>query len=286
MTLRTILVPVRGDGKGEGVLDHALSLAKRHNAHLEVLHCRPKPEDMIPYGVPVPASLRKSLVTSATALADEDEAKVRKLFDDYCASRGVAKVEGFPWPSDQVSASWREATGKQANVIGVRGRLADLIAVARPDRDQNLGLNTLHAALLESGKLVLMCPPKPAGSVGARIAIAWNGSGEAARAMTAALPILKKAGAVTILATTDRKLPVGAEEAKVYLESHGAACSVQGFKRGGESVPELLLDAAGKAGADCLLMGAYGRSRQREMIMGGVTQHVVDHADLPILLMH
>ena len=49
MTLRSILVPVRGDGKGEGVLNHALSLAKRHSAHLEVLHCRPKPEDMIPY---------------------------------------------------------------------------------------------------------------------------------------------------------------------------------------------------------------------------------------------
>jgi nucleotide-binding universal stress UspA family protein len=51
-------------------------------------------------------------------------------------------------------------------------------------------------------------------------------------------------------------------------------------------VPKLLLDTAKKAGADCLLMGAYGQSRQRELIMGGVTQYVVDHADLPILLMH
>lgn len=286
MTLRTILVPVRGDGKGEGVLDHALSLAERHKAHLEVLHCRPKPEDLIPYGVPVPASLRKSLVASAKSLADEEESGMRKLFDDYRARRGVTEVEGFPWPTDKVSATWREAVGKQANVIGVRGRLVDLIVVPRPDRDQNLGLNTLHAALMESGKLVLMCPPKPVESVGARIAIAWNGSGEAARAMTAALPILRKADSVTILATVDRELPVSAEEARVYLETHGAACTVQGFKRGDESVPKLLMNQAKKAGADCLLMGAYGQSRQREMIMGGVTQHVVDHADLPILLMH
>lgn len=286
MSLRTILVPVRGDGKGEGVLDHALSLAERHNAHLEILHCRPKPEDMIPYGVPVPASLRKSLVKSATSVADEEERSMRKLFDDYCAKRGVPEVEGFPWPMDKVSATWREAVGKQANVIGVRGRLVDLIAVARPDRDQNLGLNTLQAALVESGKLVLMCPPKAVESVGARVAIAWNGSGEAARAMTAALPILKKADAVTILATTDRELPVSADEAKIYLETHGAASSVQGFKRGAHSVPELLIREAKQAGADCLLMGAYGQSRRREMIMGGVTQHVVDHADLPILFMH
>jgi nucleotide-binding universal stress UspA family protein len=286
MSLRSILVPVRGDGKGEGVLDHALSLARRHNAHIEVLHCRPRPEDMLPYGIAIPASLRQSIAASAKSLADDEEGKMRKLFDDYCAKRGLKEIDGAPWPEGEASASWHEVVGKQANVIGVRGRLSDLIVVAQPDRDQNLGLNTLQAALMESGKLVLMCPPGPVESVGARVAIAWNGSGEAARAMTAALPILKKADAVTILATTDRKLPVGAEEAQRYLESHGARSAVQGFKRGSESVPELLLATARKAGADCLLMGAYGHSRELEMILGGVTQHVVDHGDLPILLMH
>lgn len=286
MTVRSILVPVRGDGKGEGVMDHALSIAKRHNAHLEVLHCRPRPGDMIPTGILVPDSVRDVIRTSAKTIADEEEARIRKLFDDYCAKRGLAVVEGAPWPQDRVTASWREATGKQAHVIGVRGRLADLIVVAQPDRDLNLGLNTLQAALLESGKLVLMCPPKPVESVGARVAIAWNGSGEAARAMTGALPILCKADAVTILATTDRELPVSAEEAKSYLEAHGVTCSVQGFKRGSESVPRLLLESARKAGADCLLMGAYGHSREMEMILGGVTQYMVDRADLPILFMH
>jgi nucleotide-binding universal stress UspA family protein len=286
MSLRSILVPVRGDGMGEGVLDHALCLAKRHSAHLEVLHCRPKPEDMIPYGIPIPASLRKSLTASASTLADEQEGEIRKLFDDYCAKRGIDEVNGYPWPEDKVSETWREAVGKQANVIGVRGRLSDLIVVAKPDRDQNLGLNTLQAALVESGKLVLMCPPQPVKDLGARVAIAWNGSGEAARAMTAALPILRKAEAVVLLATSDRALPVSAEEAKIYLETHGASCSIQSFKRGSQSVPKLLLESARQAGADCLLMGAYGQSRQREIIMGGVTQYVVDHADLPILFMH
>ncbi|MEO3430417.1 universal stress protein [Pelagibius sp. CAU 1746] len=286
MTLRSILVPVRGDGKGEGVLDHALSLAKRHNAHLEVLHCRPKPEDMIPYGVPIPSSLRKSIVSSASSLADEEEEKIRKLFDDYCADRGLPEVDGFPWPQDAVSATWREATGKQANVIGLRGRLVDLIAVPQPDHEQGLGLNTLQAALLESGKLVLMCPAKPVSQLGAKIAIAWNGSGEASRAMTAALPVLKKADAVVILAPSGKALPISAEEAKVYLETHGVSCSLQTFERGSSSVGKALLEVARNAGADCLLMGAYGQSRQRELIMGGVTQYVVDHADLPILLMH
>ncbi|HEY9548697.1 MAG TPA: universal stress protein, partial [Kiloniellaceae bacterium] len=133
MTLRTILVPVRGDGKGEGILDHALSLAKRHNAHLEVVHCRPRPGDMIPYGVLVPSSLRETINTSAKLLADEEEGRMRKLFDDYCAKRGVEAVDSFPWPTDRVTATWREVMGKQATVVGLRGRLADVIAVARPD---------------------------------------------------------------------------------------------------------------------------------------------------------
>ncbi|MGD1879223.1 MAG: universal stress protein [Kiloniellaceae bacterium] len=286
MTVRTILVPVRGDGMGEGVLDHALALAKRHNAHLEVLHCRPKPEDMIPYGIPIPASLRKTLTSSASSLADEEEGKIRKLFDDYCAKRGIPEVDKFPWPMDQVSATWREATGKQANVSGLRGRLVDLIAVAKPDRDQNLGLNTLQAALVESGKLVLMCPPKPIDSLGAKVAIAWNGSGEASRAMTAALPILRKADGVVLLTAADSKLAVTAEEAKIYLEIHGVSCTVQTFKAPSSAVAQALLEGAKQAGADCLLMGAYGQSRQRELILGGVTQHVVDHADLPIFFMH
>ncbi|NIA69237.1 universal stress protein [Pelagibius litoralis] len=286
MTVRTILVPVRGDGKGEGVLDYALSLARRHQAHLEVLHCRPRPDDMIPFGVFVPARLRKEIVTSAGTLANEEESKVRDLFDRYCAKHDIPEIDAAPWPRDRVSATWREETGKQAKIIGLRGRLADLIAVAKPDHAQNLGLNTLEAALLETGKLVLMCPPRPVDSVGAKVAIAWNGSGEAARAVTAALPLLTKADSVILLAGKGAEMPVSAEEAKAYLAVHDIDSALHSFSATPAAIGQALLSNAKEAGADCLLMGAYGQSRRRELVMGGVTQHVIDHADMPILLMH
>lgn len=286
MSLRTILVPVRGDGKGEGVLDHARCLAQRHAAHLEVLHCRPRPEDLIPFGIFVPASLRKEIVSSAGTLANEEEDKVRGFFESYCRERDLQVIEEAPWPRDRTSATWREETGKQAKIIGVRGRLADLIAVAKPDRAQNLGLNTLEAALLESGKLVMMCPPHPVESVGGRIALAWNGSAEAARAVTAALPLLKKAESVTILSGEGASLAVSAEEAKAYLAVHDIACSLRLFSAAPNAVGQALLAGAKEASADCLLMGAYGQSRQRELVMGGVTQHIIDHADMPIFFMH
>src|SRR3546814_19899115 len=94
-----------------------------------------------------------------------------------------------------------------------------------------------------------MGPPGPGQSVGAKVAIAWNGSGEAARAMTAALPVLRKADAVTILASADRELPLSGEDAGRYLESHGVSCSVHGFQRGSESVPAVFLSTAQRVGA-------------------------------------
>ncbi len=287
MTISTILVPVRGDGKGEGVLDHALALGRRFHAHLDVVHCRPRPEDMLPFGVSVPAILKKDILASAGSLADEEERKVKGLFEAYCQRNDLVLVEERPWPDDRISVSWREKTGKQAAVVGLQGRLADLIAVAQPDRDRTLGLNTLEAALLETGRLVLMCPPRPAGPIGEHVAVAWNGSAESARAVGAALPVLRAAGMVTLLSMSDGEVPaLGPERLADYLLSHGIETGIESRKSRATAVGGALLEATRSAGADVLLMGAYGQSRRRELVLGGVTQHVVDNADLPVLMVH
>ena len=172
--------------------------------------------------------------------------------------------------------------------------LADLIAVAQPDRARNLGLNSLEAALLETGKQVLLCPPQESGSVetvGAHIAIAWNGSAEAARAVTIGLPLLAAAERVTVIALSDGSRtpaadPVGPEALQSYLASHGIEAGIEAEKSKATAVGGALLKIAHGCGADLLLMGAYGQSRRRELVLGGVTQHVLEHADLPVLLTH
>lgn len=288
MALRTILVPVRGDGKGEGVLDHALALARRFNAHLQVIHCRPRPEDMLPYGVYAPTSFRQQITSSATALANDEEKRVKALFEDYCRRHDLAVVDdGLAAPKDRPSASWSEATGKQAAVVAVRGRLADLIAVAQPDRELNLGRNTLEAALLETGRLVLLCPPGAVASVGRHVAIGWDGGAEAARAVAAAMPILGASEQITILsANTGGRMELGPEDLRGYLARHDGKADVGTFSSRATEVAQGLLAAARKAGADVLLIGAYGHSRRRELVMGGVTEHIIDHSDLPVLMIH
>lgn len=288
MTIRNILVPVRGDGKGESVLDHALAVARRFNAHLNVVHCRPRPEDMLPFGVFVPTSFREQIASSATTMADEEEGRVKALFEAYCSRHDLAVIDsGAIAPKDRPSASWSEATGKQAAAVAVRGRLADLIAVAQPDPKLNLGRNTLEAALLETGRLVLMCPPAAAGSVGRHVAIGWDGQAEAARALAAAMPILVAADHITVLAgETGRQVELGPGDLQTYLARHDARADVRSFSSRGTEVAQGLLASATEAGADVLLIGAWGHSRRRELVMGGVTEHIIEHADLPVLMIH
>lgn len=288
MTIRRILVPVRGDGKGEGVLDHAVCLGRRFNAHVDVVHCRPRPEDMLPFGVSVPPGMREDILASARSVADQEEQRVRDLFNAYCQRNKLTLVDAPPWPEDRVSLSWREELGKQAAVVALHGRLADLIAVAQPDRARNLGLNTLEAALLEAGKPVLLCPPLPVETCGRHIAIAWNGSSEAALAVTMGMPVLAAAETVTIIALSDdgTRRPLGPEALKDYLASHHIAADVATEKSKPTAVGGALLKIAHARGADLLLMGAYGQSRRRELVLGGVTQHIIDHADMPVLLTH
>ncbi len=286
MTIRTVLAPVRGDGKGKGVLDHAVAVARRFGAHVFVVHARPKPEEMLPFGIPVTGAMKQTILESAAANAAQERAQVRKLFDEYCRSMGIPIVDQGAAPKGSVSASWHEATGRQAAVVARRGRMADLIVVAQPDADG--GANTLEAALLDSGRLVLMAPPKPVSAFGSHVAIAWTASREMARAMTAAMPILAAADNVTVLCAPPRgndSSPTS-EELAAYLRLHDVAAEIRIFRAKSTEVGQGLLGEAKAAGADAMLMGGYGQSLRRELVMGGVTRHVIAHADIPVFMMH
>lgn len=289
MSIKSIIAPVRGDGKGESVLGLALAIGRKFNAHIDVLHVHAKPEDMIPFGVPVPRMFRQTIMDAAGNIATQEEEQLRAIFDEYCARHKAEtiSIDALDCPPDRLSISWREETGKQVSVIHDLGPLADLIVVARPDEDSELGMNSLMCALFDARKLTAVAPPQVSETTGRHIAIAWNGSGEAARAVTSAMPLLLEAETVTILMAPDENNSAKTDEGlRRYLCLHGIKPESRTFKIGRRDIGGPLLEAAQKYGADMLAMGAFGAEKRRELILGGVTRHVIENAELPLIMAH
>jgi nucleotide-binding universal stress UspA family protein len=286
MVIKTILVPVRGDGRGEGVLDHALTLARRFGAHIDVVHSRPRAKDLLPFGVLISESMKETILQSAEINAAGEEERVRTLFEVYCRKNTLSVVDGPGEGSEGVTISWRERTGTQAAVVAVHGRLADVVVVAQPDSG-GLGLNTLESALLETGKLVLMAPPEPIETLGGNIALAWNGGAEAAGAVTAAMDLLAAADTVTILsAPSSVRDELTGEDLVRHLKWYGVAADLRILDVRSHEVGNALLEAAKETGADLLLMGGYGHDHRRKLVMGGVTRHIIGAAHLPVMMLH
>jgi nucleotide-binding universal stress UspA family protein len=283
--LDKILVPVRGDGKGDNVLAHAAALAHRFGSHIIVAHCRPRPEDMMPFGVPLPSFVREQFVKQTQVLADEVEKGMRDELRALAARLGLSETD--PPHGGTATVAFVEEQGRMVDVIKSHGRLADLIAVPKPERDRNVGSNSLKAALFRTGRPVMMCPdtPEVAPDLGGHLAIGWNGSIEASRAVALTMDLIAKADKVTILAGHGAE-PHGAttEDLLEYLALRGIKPEVRRFTA--KNPGAALLAETKAAGATLLVMGAYGDSHERETLLGGNTQTVVDEAETPAVLVH
>jgi nucleotide-binding universal stress UspA family protein len=142
--------------------------------------------------------------------------------------------------------------------------------------------------LLSARRPLLLASAVAPESIGRIVAVAWNGRPEAARAVGVALPFLRQADAVRVLsAKTGRTGPFEAERLTDYLLWHGITSEQTPVQqRAGEPVGAALLRTAAEVGADLLVMGGYGHSRFREVLLGGVTHYVATHAGLPVLMAH
>lgn len=283
--LRKIIVPVRGDGMIETVLGHASALARHHEAHIVVAHCRARTEDLMPYGIQLPSFARDTIAEQAQELADQQEKGVRAQLHELAPSLGLKETDA---PTrGAASIEFVEEYGQMADVIMRTGRLADLIVVAKPDRDSNLGANSLKSALFRTARPVLMCPPHHAvpKDFGSRIAVAWNGSLEAARAVAMTLDLARAAQEVTILSGgTGEAHEAMTQELVAYYRLRGISATIHQFEA--RNPGEALLKKTTEVGASLLVMGAYGQSHEREMWFGGNTQAVVDKAEIPVVLVH
>lgn len=283
-TLHTIMMPVRGDGKGPTLFAHAAALAKRFGAHVKVVHCQPKTEDLMPQGVVIPSFLRKQIEEASQSSADSEGDFLHEKFSADAAKHGVSEQDA---ELGKATAKFYNYTGRQVEAVRHYGRLSDLICVAKPSWSENLGFNTLKEALFTSGRPVLISTESDATDmkIGQNVAIGWNGSLQAARAVALAMPLIECADKVTILTGGRPSHSATPEEFRDYLANRGVTADIVEFDVKGNAGRHLL-EKSYDIGADLLIMGAYHESYERESLLGGNSAVVVEEAKIPVVMVH
>jgi nucleotide-binding universal stress UspA family protein len=286
MSIRKLLLPLTGTAAGESALSTALTIARRWNAHVTALHVRVDSRDVAPLAGEGLSGAMIEEMMSATEKESNDRAHaVRSMFERFVVRHDVVVQEAHGG-SDHATASFAAVTGREEDIVAQQARLADLTVVPHPDSGEDVSSSdALHAVLFDSGRPVLISPQLTPPNIGTRVCLAWNGTAESASSVLAALPWMQRADGVAILSADgyQRRGP-GASDLAAYLSLHDVRADIVTFKSVGGSVGAGLLAAASNFGCDLLSMGAYSHSRLRQLILGGVTRHVLEHSTLPVMM--
>jgi nucleotide-binding universal stress UspA family protein len=290
MSFRTILVPMGQRDNAQSALEAAFLVARRFAGHVHGLHVLPDVSN------PATHALVATRMTAEEAQSDfqrfrataervlEREATELKSLFDGAAARAGAAAQTAPSGADGPSASWQVITGFESELVGRLGRMFDLTVIARRG-PRGSSHDTVQAALLESGRPLLLAPPAVHPTLGEAVLLAWNASPQAARAVSIALPFLCQAGRVTVMSVGNGPEPEPtADQLARSLAWHGVAAAARRVEQGSGRVRDILLSEAAASAADLLVLGAYSHSRMRQVVFGGVTEHMLDYAELPVLM--
>jgi nucleotide-binding universal stress UspA family protein len=279
------LLAVIGDGNAGPVLEAALMVARRFNSHIVGLHSLTT-EYAVVFGGEMGFSISSEVDRTLEREGQERRDQARRLFRDFMEEHGVAIGHAMPGENNP-TASWREEDGRQNAVVGMSGRVYDLIIVEQPEKLASIAEATLEDALFESGRPVLMVPKILPPTLGDTVAIAWTGSTETALTVAVSMPFLKLAKHVAVIAVGPQHMPepgpTGDELART-LEGHGLEVSLRTAFGRQKPQGESFLKEAMAAGADLLLKGAYTQSRIRQMIFGGATRHIIMESKIPVIM--
>lgn len=290
MAYRRILLPLTGTAAGEAALATALIVARIWKAHLHCLHVRVDARDVAPLaGEGLSGAMIEEMMAATERESSERAARVKALFERFTAGLSGVTLADNPdtaAKTDGPTLSFESIAGREEDIVAQQSRVYDLAVVPHPEADEDVSSSdALHAILFDSGRPVLIAPPVAPTDIGTRVCVAWNGTAESAAAVAAGLPWLHRAKEVHILCADEyqRRGPK-AESLQAYLRWHSIQAGITPFKPATREVGAGLLGAVRDLGGDLLVMGAYSHSRLRQLILGGVTRHVLENAELPVLM--
>jgi nucleotide-binding universal stress UspA family protein len=277
MGYKTILVHCDASRGSSVRLKIALDLADRFDAHLVGLHVR--------QGFQAPAftdagPAMETLYRSYERTLSAEEEAASKAFQEAVGHKGY-------------SSEWRVADGYVDRMVASQARYADLVVVgqADPDAGPTAPPSDLAEEVVMAGERPVLIVPfigtaKPPGKT---VLLCWNDTREAARAATAALPVLKAAERTIVLIIDPHEAEVpqepGADVAS-WLARHGVKVTVQRDAAADTDVGGVILSRAADHDIDLIVMGIYGHSRLRERVMGGASRTLLSSMTVPLLVAH
>jgi len=277
--MKTILVPTEDNSAMRSALDTALLLARRCDSYIEGFALRWLVADFAAFDPTGGTPLETDRLAAAQV-----ETQARQIFESFMQGhnvpRSTAKIEAL-------SFGWLDDAPQGEDFVGSYGRVFDVIVLSRPGANETFVHNrALYSGLFESGRPVLLAPAAPPPQIATNVLIAWNRSTEQARAISLAMPLLQKAKRVTVLTVIGGTEVPGpsAEQLIHYLQRNGIAAEPMSVGLDGKNTGQTILAAAQSTGCDLLVKGAYTQSRLRQMIFGGATRHVLENAEIPVLL--
>ena len=288
--IKSILVPTSGSQTDESVFATALALAQPFAAHLQFLHVHltateaalNTPHVDFCQGAAIASALeelrQKQAVLSGSAVAH---------FKNFCETHRI-QIRDTPDRLEVVSASWLKEINEPQRRLISHARHSDVVVLGRRHNRDFLPGGLIEELLVYSGRPIVIAAESAPRTVTGTIAVAWKETPEAARAITAALPLLKAAGRVVLIGVTE---PGSASRETLndlarQLAWHGIEADVRIVADSARSPAANLALAAAEIGADLLVAGAYGHAPLRELVFGGVTRALIESAPLPVFMLH
>lgn len=268
--MKSVLLHIFEDRSLADRLSVALDVCRAHDAHLTCVY-------VTPYASYVGLDPMGGVFTSS-ALVDslrDSEDRVRKQVEARLANEDVR------W-------DWQSFDGDPAQTLVSASSLADLVILSQASRDRattESPLAIVDAVAVNAGCAVLVVPEGTKRyDAKAPVVVGWNASEEAARAIREALPALRMASSVTLVSVGEDGEEYPSTDASAYLSRHGVGSDLRTFSDREGRPDTLIAQVASELGAGAVLIGAYGHSRLRETLLGGVTRRLATHSDIPVLL--
>jgi nucleotide-binding universal stress UspA family protein len=288
--MKTILVLSGGSKTDDVVFGTALGAARPLGAHLEFLHIRVSAGQAAAFTPHVDFAMGSALTEVLGQLRAESTVRsteAARHFQRFCEQEKL-EITDVPSRSQGVSATLHEESDDAVERMMYRARRNDLIVLGRSSHANGLPSDLIGQLLVGSGRPILIAPRQLRRSPTGVVMVCWKETPAAARALGTALPLLSRSKRVMIVGVHEATGGSfdGLGDLARQLAWHGISADFRWMPAAGRSAARQLESAAAQCDADLLVMGGYGHGRAREMVFGGCTQHFLDQAERPVLMMH